>query len=240
MQQFLDLFLNLDDHLGKLIAEYGSWIYAIASGIIFAETGLIIMPFLPGDSLLFALGAFTSSDGEATRLNLWILLTTLTIAAIVGDAVNYHVGKWIGPRVFKGEGLGFWGKLLNRKHLDRAHEFYEKYGGKAVILARFVPIVRTFVPFVAGAGAMTYSKFVLYNIVGAIAWVFICVLAGHWFGNIPWVKKNFEIVVLGIIVVSVMPIAYELFVNWKAGRNKPAAQPSPTSTPAAPSPSSHP
>ncbi|MGD9690766.1 MAG: DedA family protein [Phycisphaerales bacterium] len=236
MQQILDIFLHLDAHLGELIAQYGAWIYGIAFAIIFAETGLIVTPFLPGDSLLFALGAFTSSDGEATRLKLWVLLSTLTVAAILGDAVNYHVGKFIGPRVFRGEGLGFWGRLLNRKHLDRAHAFYEKYGGKAVVLARFVPIVRTFVPFVAGAGAMTYSKFVFYNVTGAIAWVFICVLAGHWFGNIPWVKKNFEIVVLGIIVVSVMPIAFELFMNWRAGRHKPAPAPTfiPTPAPAPP------
>jgi membrane-associated protein len=223
MQQILDIFLHLDKHLGVLIAEHGAWVYAIAAGIIFAETGLVVMPFLPGDSLLFALGAFTSSDGEATRLNLWVLLFTLTIAAIIGDAVNYHVGKYIGPRVFRGEGLGFWGKMLNRKHLDRAHAFYDKYGGKAVVLARFVPIVRTFVPFVAGAGAMNYSKFVFFNITGAVAWVFICVLAGHWFGNIPWVKKNFEIVVLGIIVVSIMPIVVEVIMSRRSAKVAPVA-----------------
>jgi len=206
---FLDIFRHLDKHLGDLIASHGAWVYAIAAGIIFAETGLVLLPFLPGDSLLFALGAFTSSDGEATRLNLWVLLGTLTVAAILGDAVNYHIGKYVGPRIFRAEGTGFWAKVLSRKHLDRAHEFYEKYGGKAVVLARFVPIVRTFVPFVAGAGAMNYGKFVFYNIIGAVAWVFGCVIAGHFFGNIPWVKKNFEIVVLGIIIVSILPIVFE-------------------------------
>ncbi len=223
MQQILDIFLHLDKHLGDLIAAHGAWVYGIAAAIIFAETGLVFMPFLPGDSLLFALGAFTSSEGEATRLNLWVLLGVLTVAAILGDAVNYHVGKFLGPRIFRGEGLGFWGKILNRKHLDKAHAFYEKYGGKAVVLARFVPIVRTFVPFVAGAGAMTYSKFVLYNVLGAILWVFSCVIAGHLFGNIPWVKKNFEIVVLGIIAVSLLPIVFEVIMSRKAPAAAPAS-----------------
>ncbi|MCW5765328.1 MAG: DedA family protein [Phycisphaeraceae bacterium] len=236
MQQVLDIFLHLQDHLGSIIKDYGPWVYALLFAIIFAETGLVVTPFLPGDSLLFAAGAFTSTDaGEATRLSLWLLLGLLIVAAVLGDAVNYHVGRWVGPRLFKGQGVGFWGKLLSRKHLDRAHAFYERYGGKAVVLARFVPIVRTFVPFVAGAGVMNYSRFALYNVFGAVLWVGICVLAGHWFGNIEFVKKNFSIVVLGIIAVSLIPIAIEVWMHRRAkaaGATAPApSAPNPTTTP---------
>jgi membrane-associated protein len=225
MQQILDIFLHLDVKLGELIQHYGAWVYAITFAIIFAETGLVLLPFLPGDSLLFALGTFTSSEGEATRLTLWVVLASLTLAAVLGDAVNYHIGKYLGPRVFCGEGAGFWGRMLNRKHLDRAHAFYEKYGAKAVVLARFVPIVRTFVPFVAGAGAMNYSRFVVYNIVGAVAWVGICVLAGHWFGHFEFVKKRFEIIVIGIIVVSLIPLLIEFIAARRAAKVAPPAQP---------------
>lgn len=221
MQQILDIFLHLQDHLGSFIQEHGAWVYALLFAIIFAETGLVILPFLPGDSLLFAVGAFTSSEGEATRLNLWLVLSLLTFAAVLGDAVNYHIGKALGPRIFRGEGVGLWGKLLNRRHLDRAHAFYERHGGKAVVLARFVPIVRTFVPFVAGAGVMNYSRFAIYNVLGAVLWVGLCVLAGHWFGNIELVKKNFSIVVLGIIVVSLIPIAIELWMHRKTAAASP-------------------
>lgn len=223
MQQLLDILLNLNQHLEVLIRDFGPWFYGIAFAIIFAETGLVIMPFLPGDSLLFALGAFTStSSDESTRLNLWLLMGLLIVAGILGDAVNYHIGRYAGPRIFKGDGGGFWGRMLNRKHLDRAHAFYEKYGGKAVVLGRFVPIVRTFVPFVAGAGAMKYGQFVLYNILGAFLWVGSCVIAGHFFGNIPWVKKNFEVVVIGIILVSLLPIAIEVIMHKRAAKAKPA------------------
>ncbi len=217
MAELLDILLHLNKHLGDLIQAHGEWFYGIASAVIFAETGLVVFPFLPGDSLLFALGAFTSADsGEATRLNLWLLLGLLTAAAIAGDAVNYHLGRYFGPRIFRGEGLGFWGRMLNKRHLDRAHQFYEKYGGKAVVLGRFVPIVRTFVPFVAGAGAMNYRRFVVYNIVGAFAWVWLCVLAGNFFGNMPVVQKNFELVVIGIIVVSLIPIALEWWMHRRS------------------------
>jgi membrane-associated protein len=226
MQEILNIFLHLDVELGKLIENYGAWVYAITFAIIFAETGLVVMPFLPGDSLLFALGTFTSTESsDTTRLNLWLVIGLLTVAAILGDAVNYHVGKFVGPKVFCGGGTGFWGKMLNRKHLDRAHTFYEKYGGKAVVLARFVPIVRTFVPFVAGAGAMNYSRFVFYNVVGAIAWVGICVLAGHWFGHFEFVKKRFEIIVIGIIVVSLIPLVVEFIAARRAAKAAPQAQP---------------
>lgn len=222
LQQILDIFLHLDKHLGELISSHGAWVYAITFAIIFAETGLVLLPFLPGDSLLFALGALSVSapldqlivgTGADARLNVWWVIGLLVIAGIIGDAVNYHIGKYVGPRVFRGEGVGFWGKLLNKKHLNRAHEFYEKYGGKAVVLGRFVPIVRTFVPFVAGAGAMTYRTFVLYNVLGALLWVGVCVLAGFWFGGFEIVKKNFELVVVGIIIVSLIPIAIELLMS---------------------------
>lgn len=221
MQQIVDTFLHLDKALGGAIDQYGVWVYAILFAIIFAETGLVVMPFLPGDSLLFAAGAFTTASGEGGRLNLWLILGLLIAAAILGDAVNYHFGKWVGPRVFKREGTGtLLDKLLNRKHLDRAHAFYERYGGKAVVLGRFVPIVRTFVPFVAGAGAMRYGSFVLYNVVGAVVWVGVCVIAGHFFGNLEVVKKNFGLITIGIVFVSVLPIAIE----WYLERRREAAK----------------
>ena len=230
MQQILDMFLHLDKHLSGFIADHGAWVYVLTFGIIFAETGLIVLPFLPGDSLLFALGMISVSapldqfivsmaeTGQAltTKLNVWWVIGLLMSAAVIGDAVNYHIGRYIGPRVFRGEGLGFWGKLLNRKHLDRAHEFYERYGGKAVVLGRFVPIVRTFVPFVAGAGAMNYRTFFVYNVLGAFAWVGGCTLAGFWLGGFEMVKNNFSVMILLIIGVSLLPIAIELWMNRKS------------------------
>ncbi len=227
MDQLLDILFNLNHHLGQLIQEHGVWFYAIAFAIIFLETGVVIAPFLPGDSLLFALGAFTTTDNaENTRLNLWVLIVLLTIAGILGDAVNYAIGKWMGPKIFRGEGTGFWSRMLAKRHLDRANAFYAKYGGKAVVLGRFVPIVRTFVPFVAGAGAMNYGKFVFFNIIGSIIWVGLCVFAGHLFGNIPWVKKNFEIVIIGIIVVSLVPFATEWWMHRAAvARERAGAKP---------------
>lgn len=211
MSELIHQFLHLDQTLDGLLGQYGRWVYVLLFAIIFAETGLVVMPFLPGDSLLFAAGIFTA--GENARLNLLLLLGLLIVAGILGDAVNYAVGKWIGPRVFKREGSVAWvDKVLNRKHLDRAHAFYEKYGGKAVVLGRFVPIVRTFVPFVAGAGSMNYGKFVWYNISGAILWVGVCVLAGHFFGNIPAVRDNFGLIAIGIVVVSLLPIVIEIII----------------------------
>jgi membrane-associated protein len=211
MSELIHQFLHLDQTLDGLLGQYGRWVYVLLFAIIFAETGLVVMPFLPGDSLLFAAGIFTA--GENARLNLLLLLGLLIVAGILGDAVNYAVGKWIGPRVFKREGSVAWvDKLLNRKHLDRAHAFYEKYGGKAVVLGRFVPIIRTFVPFVAGAGSMNYGKFVWYNISGAILWVGVCVLAGHFFGNIPAVRDNFGLIAIGIVVVSLLPIVIEIII----------------------------
>lgn len=219
LQWLIDFVRNAEPILNDFIQNHGAWVYALTFGVIFAETGLVVCPFLPGDSLLFVIGTFCAKGS----MDLWLTLVLLIVAAILGDAVNYHLGKFFGPRVFRGEGLGLWGKLLNRKHLDRANAFYEKYGGKAVILGRFVPIVRTFVPFVAGAGAMNYQRFVVYNVLGAVLWVGICTIAGYYFGGLPWVKKNFEIVVLGIIVVSVLPIVIELLLAWKRGHAAKAA-----------------
>jgi membrane-associated protein len=199
---FIDLFINLDVHLAEFAAVYGVWLYGLLFVIIFAETGLVVTPFLPGDSLLFAAGALTAT-GAFDLLTLSILLIA---AAILGDAVNYSAGLFIGPRVFRQSGdTGLWNRLLNRSHLERSRLFFERYGGKAVVLGRFVPIVRTFVPFVAGASSMTYATFAFYNVVGAIAWVGICVGAGYAFGNVPLVKDNFSLVTIAIIVISVLP-----------------------------------
>ncbi|MFN0011367.1 MAG: VTT domain-containing protein [Phycisphaerales bacterium] len=210
-------FTDIPGFLTAFVGNHGPWVYGLLFAIIFAETGLVLLPFLPGDSLLFTVGALSVPDKETGKaaFNVWIVSGVLIVAAIIGDAVNYHIGKYIGPRVFNKNPAPdhvptFIERALNRQHLDRAHAFFEKYGGKAVILGRFVPIVRTFVPFVAGAGAMTYGKFVLYNVAGAFLWVGVCVGAGVLFGNIPFVKKNFELVIIGIIVVSVLPVVYEV------------------------------
>jgi membrane-associated protein len=207
MDLLVDYILHLDQHLATLVAQYGIWIYAILFAIVFAETGLVVTPFLPGDSLLFAAGTLAA----VSALDLTTLLVLLSVAAILGDAVNYAIGRNLGPRVFRGEvSQGFWGKMLNREHLNRAHEFFERYGGKAIVLARFAPIVRTFVPFVAGAGAMTYSRFVFYNVTGGLLWVGLCTGAGYAFGNVPVVKSNFSLVVLGIVILSLIPMALEV------------------------------
>ena len=198
MAELIDLFLHLDKHLVELIAAYGVWIYGILFLIVFAETGLVVTPFLPGDSLLFACGALAATG----VLDLWLVVCLLIAAAIIGDGVNYHVGRAVGPKIFSAEDqVGFWHQMLNRKHLYQAHEFFERHGGKAVVMGRFVPIVRTFVPFVAGAGVMTYAMFVFYNIAGAFLWVGLCVGLGYLFGNVPVVKNNFSLVALGIIFV---------------------------------------
>jgi len=207
MTELVDLFLHLDRHLAELVVDYGPWVYGILFLIVFAETGLVVTPFLPGDSLLFAVGAL----GAVGALNAPLAAILLLVAAIAGDAVNYAIGRWVGPRVFRATSGGTWlERVLNRDHLARAHEFFERYGGKAVVLGRFVPIVRTFVPFVAGAGAMTYGKFALYNVVGAVAWVGICLGAGYAFGNVPIVRDNFTLVALGIVAVSLLPMVYEV------------------------------
>jgi len=219
LAELIDLFLHLDQHLAQFVSEHGGWVYGLLFVIIFAETGLVVTPILPGDSLLFGVGALAATGA----LNVWYSVVLLIIAAIAGDAVNYHIGRWVGPRVFTAQDRsGFLHKALNRRHLDRAHEFFEKYGGKAVVMARFVPIVRTFVPFVAGAGAMTYSKFVFYNVTGAVLWVGACVGAGYAFGNVPVVKDNFTLVVLGIVFVSVLPVFIELLKARRAPAPPPA------------------
>jgi membrane-associated protein len=207
MAELVDLFLHLDQHLAELVVDYGPWIYGILFLIVFAETGLVVTPFLPGDSLLFAVGAMGAVEAMDARL----AAVLLVIAAVAGDAANYAIGRWVGPRVFRATGGGTWiERALNREHLARAHEFFERYGGKAVVLGRFVPIVRTFVPFVAGAGAMTYPRFALYNVVGALAWVGICLGAGYAFGNVPIVRDNFTLVALGIVAVSLLPMVFEV------------------------------
>jgi membrane-associated protein len=207
MDVIIDLFLHLDAHLVEVTTAYGPWVYGILFLIIFAETGLVVTPILPGDSLLFACGALAATG----VLNPWLTVLLLVAAAILGDAVNYAAGRYVGPRVFSAHDRSSrLHRLLNREHLDRTHAFFEKYGGKAVVLGRFMPIVRTFVPFVAGAGAMTYSKFAFYNVAGALLWVGICFGAGFAFGNVPIVKNNFSLVAIGIVLVSVLPIALEL------------------------------
>jgi membrane-associated protein len=198
----IDFILHIDEHLTSIIAQYGTWTYAILFGIIFVETGLVIMPFLPGDSLLFAAGAFASRGA----LNPFVLTVLLSIAAIIGDTVNYWVGRYFGPRVFKSDS-----KLLNKKHLDRAQEFYNRHGGKAIVMARFVPIV-------AGVGAMHYPRFLFYNVFGGILWIASFVWLGYFFGNIPAVEKNFELVIFAIIGLSIVPMVVEYWKERKRSR----------------------
>jgi membrane-associated protein len=207
MATFIDLFLNLDVHLLAFVGQYGIWVYALLFAVIFVETGLVIWPFLPGDSLLFTAGALAA----AGVLDLFAVSVLLVTAAVLGDAVNYSIGRYAGPKVFSADDYRGWlHKMLNRDHLDKAHAFFEKHGGMAVVSGRFVPIVRTFVPFVAGAAAMTRRTFVFYNVIGALIWVGVCVGAGYAFGNVPWVKDNFSLVAIGIVIVSVLPIAIEM------------------------------
>jgi membrane-associated protein len=211
LKTLLDWVLHLDHHLNELVVSVGPiWVYVVLFAIIFCETGLVIMPFLPGDSLLFAVGAMCAITDSP--LNLAILIPLLIVAAIMGDALNYWIGAKVGPKVFFSDTS----RWLNREHLDRAQHFYEKYGSKAIIIARFVPIVRTFAPFVAGIGKMNFGRFWLYNIVGGAVWVSLFLVAGYWFGNIEFVKNNFIFVTVGIIALSVIPIAYEWMKAKKA------------------------
>ena len=202
LQQIIDFVLHLDKHLGEIVRDYGVWTYAILFLIIFVETGVVVLPFLPGDSLLFAAGATAALPGSP--LNVWLLMGLLIVAAVLGDALNYHIGDYLGPRVFRENS-----RFLKRAHLERTQAFYEKHGAKTIILARFIPIVRTFAPFVAGVGTMHYSKFLSYNLVGAVLWVVSLTSAGYFFGLIPVVQKNFSLVVLAIIVLSVLPVVWE-------------------------------
>ncbi len=212
LSQALEYVRHLDKYLNQIVSWNVPGFYALMFLVIFAETGLVVTPFLPGDSLLFTLG-YMAGD-KHSPLSLPLLIGLLTAAAVIGDAVNYAIGYRLGPKVFKSEGS--W--LLNKKHLLRAQEFYEKYGSKTIILARFVPIVRTFAPFVAGIGKMRYSKFFLYNVVGAVAWVLSCTLAGYFFGEWPVVRNNFEVVVIAIILISVLPMAVELVLERRRRR----------------------
>ncbi len=213
LKTLLDWVLHLDHHLNELVVSVGpTWVYVVLFAIIFCETGLVVMPFLPGDSLLFAVGAMCAITDSP--LNLAILIPLLIVAAIIGDALNYWIGAKVGPKVFFSDTS----RWLNRTHLDRAQHFYEKYGSKAIIIARFVPIVRTFAPFVAGIGKMNFGRFWLYNIVGGAVWVSLFLVAGYWFGNIEFVKNNFIFVTVGIIALSVIPIAYEWMEAKKAQR----------------------
>jgi membrane-associated protein len=210
VEYVIDLFLHLDVHLAAFVAQYGPWVYAMLFAIIFIETGLVIWPFLPGDSLLFTAGALAATG----VLDIYLVSILLVAAAIAGDAVNYSIGRYVGPKVFSAHDYqGFLHKLLNREHLDKAHAFFEKHGGMAVVSGRFVPIVRTFVPFVAGAASMTASTFVTYNVIGGIIWVTVCTGAGYLFGNVPIIKENFSLVAIGIVLVSMLPIAIEFLRN---------------------------
>ncbi len=204
LRQLVEVFLHLDAHLNEWAAQLGPWLYAVLFGIIFCETGLVVTPFLPGDSLLFAVGALASIEGSPIRLPL--LLVLLSLAAITGDSVNYAIGLRLGPKVFRRSDSRF----LNRNHLLKTQAFYEKHGGKTIVLARFIPIVRTFAPFVAGIGRMSYPRFAFFNVAGGIAWVAIFLFAGYLFGQTPVVQRNFQLVILGIIVVSVFPVLVEV------------------------------
>jgi membrane-associated protein len=208
IREFIDLFLHIDAHLEPLLTQYGGLVYLILFVIIFCETGLVVTPFLPGDSLLFAAGALAAATGA---LNPVLLFIILAVAAIAGDTANYFIGHFLGHKIFEMK-LPF----VKKEYLDRTHEFYEKYGGKTIILARFVPIVRTFAPFVAGVGSMTYSRFITYNIVGGVIWIALFVFGGYLIGNFPLIKDNFSIVTVLIILISVTPIAIELVRNRRA------------------------
>ena len=209
IKHFVDLFLHLDVHLSELIAAYGTWTYGILFGIIFCETGLVVTPFLPGDSLLFAAGTFAGIGS----LNPGFLFLLLFSASVLGDTTNYWVGRFIGTRAFSGN-LRF----LKQEHLNKTRAFYDRHGRKTVILARFLPIIRTFAPFVAGVGEMPYSRFLSFSLVGSAAWVGLFVGAGYFFGNIPVVRSHFSIVVMGIITVSLLPLLIEALKGWRASR----------------------
>jgi len=203
LQQLLDVFLHLDQNLNAWAGVLGPWLYVVLFLIVFCETGLVVTPFLPGDSLLFAVGALASIENSV--ISLPVILGMLTVAAIAGDATNYAIGMRVGPRVFTSETSWF----LNRQHLVRTEEFYERHGGKTIILARFMPIIRTFAPFVAGIGRMGYARFAMFNVVGGLVWVFSFVVGGYLFGNVPVIKRNFHFVIVAIVVLSVLPPIFE-------------------------------
>jgi membrane-associated protein len=212
---FVDFFLHLDRHLAEVIQAYGTWTYALLFAIVFLETGLVVTPILPGDSLLFAAGSFAALGA----LDVSLLFVLLSVAAILGDTVNYAIGHYLGPKVFHYERSRF----FNPDHLRKTHRFYEKYGGKTIIIARFVPIVRTFAPFVAGIGAMTYWRFLAYNVIGGVLWVAVCLFAGYFFGNLPIVKKNFSLAIIAIVILSVMPAVIEYVRHRREAKRAAAA-----------------
>ena len=211
LKYLLDLFLHLDKYLDQIIQQYGALTYLFLFGIIFMETGFVVTPFLPGDSLLFAAGTFAAIGS----LNPWLLFILMSVAAVAGDTVNYWIGNKIGDRAYKGEI-----KFIKKEHIERTHAFFEKHGGKTIFLARFVPIVRTFAPFVAGASKMSYGYFFSYNVFGGLVWVGIFTFAGYFFGGIPFVQENFELVIVAILIISVLPIGYE----WIKARQERNAQ----------------
>ena len=206
IKSILDIFLHLDSHLHAIIESWGPWTYVLLFAIILCETGLVVTPFLPGDSLLFAAGAMAALYPD--DLSIAVLLVLLSVAAVLGDTINYAIGRWIGPRAFR---VNAW--FLKHEHLVQTQEFYERHGGKTIVLARFIPIIRTFAPFVAGVGRMNYGQFLYYNVLGGIVWVLVCTLAGYFFGNVPVVKRNFELVVVGIVLMSVLPVAWEIWAS---------------------------
>lgn len=212
IQFVIDLFLHLDTHLSAVIAQYGAWTYALLFLVIFVETGLVVTPFLPGDSLIFAAGTFAAIGS----LNVWLVFVLLAVAAVLGDTVNYWIGHYLGDRAY---GI----RWIKREYLDRTHAFFEKHGGKTIFLARFVPIIRTFAPFVAGIGRMSYGYFISYNVVGGIAWVALFTAAGYLFGNIPLVRDHFSVVVLGIVIVSILPMVIEAVKARRQGPQRPSS-----------------
>jgi membrane-associated protein len=216
LQQIVDLFLHLDDHLETVIRDYGLWTYLLLFVIVFCETGLVVTPILPGDSLLFATGALAARP--ESPLDMWKLTALLWVAAVLGDAANYAFGHYLGPRVFKENR-----RFLKREYLDRTQRFYDRYGGKTIILARFVPIVRTFAPFLAGVGAMSYPRFAVYNVAGATLWVGIFLWGGYFFGGHPFIQKNFEVVALAIVAISLLPMAVEYWRSRVAKKREAAA-----------------
>jgi membrane-associated protein len=212
LTQFIDIFLHLDVYLNDIISQYGAWTYGILFAVIFVETGLVIMPFLPGDSLLFAAGALAALEGSV--LNIWLMIVLLMAAAILGDTVNYWIGHTLGEKAYES-------KWVKKEYIDKTHEFFEKHGGKTIFLARFVPIIRTFAPFVAGVGQMSYKYFFSYNVIGGLVWVPLFSLAGYFFGGLEFVEHNFTLVILAIIVISLVPVFLEA---WKARKESAATK----------------
>lgn len=213
--RIIDIIIHLDRYLSVMIGQFGTWTYLVLFAIIFMETGFVVTPFLPGDSLLFAAGAFAALG----VLDPVLLLVVLSIAAVLGDTANYWIGHYIGPRVFREEGRS---RLFKKEHLDKTHVFYERHGGKTIIIARFIPIIRTFAPFVAGVGKMSYWKFISFNVIGGIGWVMMFVLGGYFFGNISFVKKNFSVVVIAIVLISLLPAFFE-WARQRRRSRKPGA-----------------